>query len=207
MNEEKYPNNSYHTKIGLSKDAAPKKNTEVVPIASGTEKKKSIGEQLADSFIASNVEDMKRSLIFDWLIPGAKNIIEAMVHMWLFGNGTPSNNSTRSRIGGGDSRLRRVDIYHSGSSSEPYIANRITREPEITYPTKDEADRVLMELRWRIKEYRRVTVKELYQMSNIEKTDWGMSNWGWRYLPENLQPFQVRGGGWCLKMPRTEEMR
>lgn len=208
MNEEKYANNSYNSKSGLSRISQPKKNDELVPVASGTEKKKTMTEQLAESFIASNMEDMKRSLIFDWLIPGAKNIIEAMVHMFLFGNGSPSS-SGRSILGRSSegSRLRKVDIYHGGTSSDTYIQNKVTREPEITYPTKDQADRVLLELRKRLTEYRRVTVKEFYILSNIQQTDYAMSNWGWRYLPDTLQPMQVRGGGWVLKMPRTEEMR
>ena len=208
MNEEKYANNSYSSKIGLSRINQPKKNEELVPVASGTEKKKTITEQLAESFIASNMEDMKRSLIFDWVIPGAKNIIEAMVHMLLFGNGSPSS-SGRSILGrsSGESRLRKVDIYHNGSSGDVYIQNKVSREPEITYPTKEQADRVLLELRKRLTEYHRVTVKDFYTLSNIQQTDFAMANWGWRYLPEILQPLQVRGGGWVLKMPRTEEMR
>lgn len=209
MSDNEYPNNSYHTRIGLSKDTAQKKPKEIVPIASGTEKKRTIIEQIADNFIATNFEEMKRSLIFDWLIPGGKNIIEAMVHMILFGNGSPSSSSIRPKIGLGnsESRLRRIDIYHNGSSNEPYIPSRVSREPEIVYQNKEQADAVISELRKCISECGRVTVKELYTLSNISQTDWGMTNWGWRYIPEDLKPFQVRGGGWCIKMPRTEEMR
>lgn len=202
-NNEKYQNNSYNkiksTKLGSKKPDPPK------AVAKGKEKKKSFGEKLTDSFLSTSSDDIKDRVIFDWVIPGIKNIIEDIVHMILFGD-KPDPRISRNR---GESRLSQIRydrLYDDRKRKEEYIPRKATRNPEVIFGTRSEAEEVLVKMFDQVSEYGRVTVKDLYLLADMgHLTDFAMSNWGWRDLTGS-SVVEVRGG-YMIKLPRTEEMR
>lgn len=203
--EEKYPSNAYHDIKPRPLDSNKKKKEDPKPVAKGKEKKRSLMERLTDSFVSTSGDDIKDRVIFDWVIPGIKNILEDIVHMVLFGEKTDPR-ITRSR---GESRLNRVAYdqrYEQRRLKDEYIPSpqRRTREPQITFSTRGEAEDVLTRMFDIVSEYQRATMKDLYSLSDMP-TDFAMSNWGWRDLTGS-SIVETRGG-YVLKMPKAEELR
>lgn len=201
---EKYQNNSYRkTSSQKSSNESKTKHDPPAAIAKGKEKKKSFGERLTDSFLASTGEDIKHSIIYDWMIPGIKNMVENIVHMLLFGDKADPR-ITRSR---GESRISQVrydKYYDDRRRKDEYIPRKPNRNPEVIFTTRSEAEDVLTRMFDLLSEYQRVTVKDLYSLADMP-TDFAMSNWGWRDLT-GASVVEVRGG-YLIKLPRTEEMR
>ena len=79
--EERYQGNSYRNRS--KQPESQKKKEDPKPVAKGKLQKPSIKERLTDSFIAATGDDIKERVIFDWVIPGIKNIVEDIVHMLL----------------------------------------------------------------------------------------------------------------------------
>lgn len=203
-NREKYPSNAYRNISPNAQNQDQKKKREAPsPVAKGKEKKKSIGERLTDSFLAANGEDIKERVIFDWVIPGIKNILEDIVHMLLFGD-KPDSRITRSR---GESRISQVrydKYYDKRRERDEYIPQKKSRNPELIFGTRADAEDVLTRMFDLLSEYGRVTVKDLYSLADMP-TDFAMSNWGWRDLTGS-SVVEVRGG-YLIKFPRSEELR
>lgn len=201
---EKYPSNAYRNITPNVNKPSTEKKKDLTPVAQGAEKKKSFRERLTDSFLASSGDDIKDRVIFDWIIPGVKNILEDIVHMLLFGDGV-TRDSGRSR--GGERRLLRksYDKYYDEDKrkNDSELQNR-SKNPELTYPSRAEAQDVLNKMVDILDEYGRVTVKDLYSLSKMS-TDFAMSNWGWRDLTGS-KPIPY-GNRYLLKLPKSEELR
>lgn len=201
--EEKYPSNAYRNVQSKARQNDKAKKEDPKPIAKGKEKKPTIRQRLTDSFLASNGEDIKERVIFDWIIPGIKNILEDIVHMLLFGD-KPDPRITRSR---GESRLdglKYSKYYKDPRQKEEYIPKPRSRDPEVFFTTRSEAEDVLTRMFDMVSDYGRVTVKDLYLLSDMP-TDFAMSNWGWRSLTGS-SIVETRGG-YMIKFPRVEELR
>lgn len=201
--EERYQGNSYRNRSKQS-DSPQKKKEDPKPVAKGKLQKPSIKERLTDSFIAATGDDIKERVIFDWVIPGIKNIVEDIVHMLLFGD-KPDPRISRSR---GESRIGSVGYtrYYNGDrrAKDEYIPKQKTRDPIVTLPTRSEADDVLARLFDICSEYGRVTVKDLFLLADLP-TDFAQSNYGWRSLTGS-SVVQTRSG-FTLKLPKVEELR
>ena len=201
--EERYPSNAYRNIQTKNKTTEKIKKEDPKPVAKGKEKKPSIKKRLTDSFLVSNGEDIKERVIFDWVIPGIKNILEDIVHMLLFGD-KPDPRISRSR---GESRvdgLKYSRYYKDPRQKEEYIPKPRTRDPEVFFQTRSEAEDVLTRMFDMVSDYGRVTVKDLYLLSDMP-TDFAMSNWGWRTLTGS-SVVETRGG-YMIKFPRVEELR
>lgn len=201
--EERYPSNAYRNIQTKNKTTEKIKKEDPKPVAKGKEKKPSIKKRLTDSFLVSNGDDIKERVIFDWVIPGIKNILEDIVHMLLFGD-KPDPRISRSR---GESRvdgLKYSRYYKDPRQKEEYIPKPRTRDPEVFFQTRAEAEDVLTRMFDMVSDYGRVTVKDLYLLSDMP-TDFAMSNWGWRTLTGS-SVVETRGG-YMIKFPKVEELR
>lgn len=196
---EEYQSNAYNkSKLSLTKEREEPK-----PIAKGKEKKPSLRERLTDSFLAVNGDDIKERVIFDWVIPGIKNILEDVVHMLLFGDKADpriSRSRGESRFGGVDYRK----ISEDRRRKDEYIPRSRKRDPEIVFTTRKEAEEVLVKLYENVDKYGNVTAKDLYLYADMQP-EFPMSNWGWRNLTGS-SVVEVRGG-YLLKLPKMEELR
>ena len=198
--EQKYQGNSYRNRTPQPQQ---KKKEDPKPVAKGKLQKPSIKQRLTDSFLAANGDDIKERVIFDWVIPGIKNIMEDIVHMLLFGDKSDPRIS-RSR---GESRYGGVaysKYYNERKQKDEYIPKQRTRDPIVTFPTRSEAEDVLTRLFDMVSDYGRVTVKDLFLLSDMP-TDFAQSNYGWRSLTGS-SVVQTRDG-FILKLPKVEELR
>lgn len=203
--DEQYPGNSYNVQkqsIATRNDNAPSSNKERGPIASGKEKKKSIGQRFIESFLSVTKEEVQTRLVDEWLIPGVKHALEDLVHFILFQDRLRPG-GRRSRDGDG---LRRIDYsgkYDDRDRESSYISRR-SRQPEIVFNTREEAEEVLEALFSYLDDYRKVTVKDLYSLADMP-TSYTMTYWGWYDLSEAIV---VRcEEGFLLKMPKIQEIR
>lgn len=202
--EEKYPSNAYHNITKRPLGEKEEKRPDPDPIAKGKEKKPSFRQRLTESFLSTSGEDIKDAVIFDWVIPGIKNIVESVVHMILFGDKTDPRiirSRGESRLGGG---LPYNKYYDDKKRKEEYISRPKSRQPEVVFTTRQEAEEVMTKMFDEVSKYGRVTVKDLYSMSDMP-TEYAMSNWGWRNLT-GTTVVEVRGG-YMIKFPKVEEMR
>lgn len=209
---EEFPGNSY-TKI-KRKPPGESKSKEAVPSPTEKkgrvhEKKKTIGERIAENFLATDREEIQDHVLFDFLVPGIKTIIEDIVHMILFGSGADSR-IIRER---GESRPRYVSYDKKYDErrrrNDEYITHRASRRPELTFDRRSDAEQVLSGMFEFIDDYGQVTLKDFYNIvadvtdGNISvSTDYTMTRYGWRDL--SAAAIVAVRGGYLLKLPRAD---
>lgn len=149
--------------------------------------KKPISKKFAEAFMTEDVKDIKSWLILDLLIPGIKNTVLDILSMMFFGE-----LNSRSR------RDRRRDDYYTNYSS--YYRGRSGRRDEdyrrrrdrddyydsddrvdfrnIVLRNRDDAERVIIAMRDRIRDTGSVSVAEFLDLVDItgKYTD---NNYGW----------------------------
>lgn len=212
--QEEYPGNIYTTPR-IKPPAQPQKQMPVKEEPEKkkgrvTEKKKSFGERIAENFLATDKEEIQDHIVYDFLIPGIKNVIEDIVHMILFG-GRADSRIVRER---GESRPRYVSYdkkYQTETKrrDDEYILKRGDRRPELVFNRKSDAEQVLSGLCEYIDDYGKVTLKDFYNIVtevtegdiNIP-TDYTMTRYGWTSMATS-SVVAVRGG-YLLRVPKAE---
>lgn len=142
--------------------------------------KKSTARKVVDQFIAEDSRRIKEWLFEDIIIPGIKNTILDMLQMMFFKEISPRR--------GGD-RRRGYDDYSSyygrssrGSSrrDRDHYDDRDTKikYDNIVLRNRDEAERVVDEMKERIRKCDSASVADLYDLLDLtgKYTD---NNWGW----------------------------
>lgn len=201
--EQRFPPNDYTSIKPRAQDipSGDKKKDEIKPVARGKTKKKTFGERIAENFLATDREEIKEHLLFDWLIPGIKNAVEDIIHMLLYGEAT----DPRIRRKRGESRVERVpynSIYDGKRRrDDEYIPRKRNRSPELIFDTRQDAEEVLSTLFEYVDDYGVATMKDLYSLADMP-TDHTMYKWGWYDLRE-ATVVKVREG-FLLKMPKAE---
>ena len=212
--DKKFPPNNYTDIKPLHKDPIQSLQKDGEKVAKGKvrEKKRTVGERIADNFLATDGSELKEHFIFDWLIPGIKTIVEDLVHMILYGTGA-SNDIRRER---GRSEVRRLpynSIYDGRRKNDEYIPRRGNRTPELIFDYRNDAEQVLSGINEYIDDYGSASMKDFYSIvSEVSEgridipTDFQMTQWGW-YDVSTASVSQVRGGGWLLRMPKAEVIK
>lgn len=212
---EEFPGNSYtnvkqrkqeNDETDISKERTPKGRVR--------EKKKTIGERIAESFLATDKEAVGEHILFDWVVPGIKTIVEDIVHMLLYGDTGRGAGSIR-RIGDsrGEGKIRRVpydSIYDDPRRrDDAFLSQRGSRKPELVFSRRTDAEQVKAGMREYIEDYGRVTMKEFYNIvfeaseGEIDiPTSYTQTRYGWRDA-SRVQVIHVREG-WLLDVPRAE---
>ena len=202
--EGRFPSNSYSSIKPVARaKAAPEEEPTKVIQGNAKPKKKTIGERIADAFIATDSKDIKEYFLFDVLIPGLKRGVEDFIHMLLY-NDKKAGRVTRSR---GESRIRRVEynsLYDRRRDDDEMLSSRIrSQKKDLIFETREDAEEVLDMVADRIEDSGFATLKYLNAISGMP-TDWTQSNWGWRSAA-GASIVQGRGG-YVLKMPKLEEL-
>lgn len=190
----------------LDKDATPKAAEHDAPkvVKSGKAKvhKKSAAESAASSFFESTAKEVCEYLLWDVLLPAAKDALFSLVtggvSMMLFGEerggrGPAKKKNYTSYNSMYDERDTRVVVNRkrpSGRGREPLIIDSLTKEEAY-----DLQEAILDEFNV----YDCVDVKYVYQAAGIEDTDWTDDQWGWITLRE--MTVEHTRYGWQLRMP------
>lgn len=219
---EEYPDNSDTGKEEV-RVIEKEESNEKVPVKEpqAMVKKKSLGKKMSESlFPKEDRKEIGDVIIFDYIIPGAKEIIQNVVtnsvEMLLFGES--SGRSSRVKQSNGRTNYRGMST--SGRSSkysrdDDSRSSRRDRErvdlDDILFYSYAKADKAWQSLLDYIDEYGSAKVGDLYDIAGITPpSDWTIDAYGWDELSPRaaISPVRTRDDDgrlvtmYCLDLPR-----
>jgi hypothetical protein len=217
VEEEAFPSNSNASKVApirpeyREEDGAniveePQPITKTIK-GRAIRRKKSLSRSIKETFINENSKNVGHYIVFEVLIPAAKNMIQEMftqgIEMFLFGES-----------GGGRNRSKRMDktIVSYGSmyrrDSERPESRHSRRDKfdlsEIFFKRGDEANEVLEQLCDQLEKYDEVTVSDYFDFAGINGANWVHAKWGWTNL-KRAYCTHTRNG-YAIVLPDPEEL-
>lgn len=188
-----YKSNSHRSK------EIEREEKKVERVVSGKVKSKK-KNRFADTFISEDAASVKEYIIFDVLIPAAKNAISDMVttgiQMMLYGEVRGTNKSKGSKVS--------YSKYYDDRRDRDYDRRSRTRSgydyDEIILESRAEAEEVLNSMDDLLDRYGLVSVADLYDLVGItgNYTD---NKYGWTSLRH--ASVQRLRDGYLLKLPRA----
>ena len=181
----------------------PKKLEKVVK-GKVVQKKKTFFKKVVETFVGDDIHSVSSYLLYDVLIPAAKdtisNMVQGGIEMLLFGE----RKSDRTRRDRGRSYVS-YNSYSAGRREERRELSNRNRAShnfdEIILETRGEAEEVLSHLADLIIDYGQASVSDLYDLVGITGsfTD---NKYGWTDL-RSASATRARHGGYQLNLPRT----
>lgn len=206
---EQLPSNSKLTKPTPDEAPVPEaKKIERVTTGEVVRRKKPLGKRLAETFIGGDAKGVWGYVLYDVLIPAAKDMVadagrEALERM-LFGDGRPSRRESRRGLGGGISGNVRYDRYSQGRREDP--RPQLSRQAraahdfdEIILPKRAEAETIIERMFDVLSQYDQVTVAELYEMCGVTAS-YTDEKYGWTDI-RGAGVTRIRNG-YLLDLPR-----
>lgn len=209
MSESEFPPNSEASKKGVSNG----KNLQPVVSGSAVRRKKSLRKQFSETFVAGDFRTAVRYVLFDVLLPAAKDtIVEAGsqgIEKLIFGDNR-RRGSTRPFSGPtGYVDYKRYSMGSVGSrlSGPERAISRTARArhnfDEIVLDQRTEAEQVIDQLFDLVSKYGSATVADLYELVGLASTHTD-HKWGWEDLM-GAGVSRVRGG-YLLDLPEPEPL-
>lgn len=220
--EQRFPSNNYTKRAregnqsGSQSQEQQQKKKKRNPYSGKlvTEKKKTVGERIADTFLD---EEVRNRFIADWVFPGIDTFLGDILHsilLALFGDKADPR-SGRGRRNRNDDDDRPTMRYHRSSDDDRGRRNysKPSKRPQLVFRRKEDAEKVKRKLYDDLDQYDRVSLKSFYNYveevtgGEIEvQTDFPLSSWGWFDLSE-MDVVHDRDGGWLLDMPKAVDIR
>lgn len=183
------------------------KHVEKVIQGTAVPARKTFGQKIVDLFLGDDISIVKEHLIYDWIVPGFKEMIVAGVEMTLFGGDRVLRRSNPSKT----SYVSYNKMYASSPSrreKEQRAYDREARGKDFTdyiFESKGEAMEVLDTLTELIDVYDQASVNDFYDAIGVTG-DFTDTNYGWTELG-SASIRRVRGGGYILDLPRPVVLR
>lgn len=173
--------------------------------------KKSIGKKLKDTFLVEDLNDIKNYILFEVIIPGAKDALMNAIEAMFYGRG---------KSGGYYRRESDYYPYHASYNPKPKSrrrereddyedANLFYRNGEIdcrniVLKTRPAAERVVQKMRLQIREYGSVSLAELCELLRLP-SNYNDNNWGW----VDERDIQIRrvSSGYLILVPEPAYLR
>lgn len=208
-----FPPNSINPRTG-EKPAAPstepKKKLEQVTAGEVKTRKTPLGKKFKTIFTGGDAKGTANYVLLDVLVPAARDMIadavSAGVEKMLFGE-------VRSRSRRGSGGATGYVAYNKVASAirerdEPRAISRRSRAThdfgEIILNTQVEAEEVIDRLNEQCRQYGQASVADLYDLIGIS-SNYTDEKWGWTtMIGSDID--RVRGGGYALDLPRTEQL-
>ena len=204
----KWPSNS-----NASKEEKPM--TEAKPSqlkGSSSIKKKNLATKFAEAFVVEDLKKVAFDIMYDTLIPGIKDVIAKVLHgsidLTMFGNEKQRSDIYRDRertfITDYSEASRRNRDTRSGSSRRSADLSDIE---DIFFEYREDAERVLRDLKADIADYQRVSVKTCASRACLRdlEFDYPMGDYGWTDLSDAY--VDRRRDGFHLVLPRPKLIR
>ena len=203
-----YPANSIKSKGPSDDDRLPQKKTQKVITGQIVKKKKSWFDSFGEVFFGDDSQSVGTYILYDVLIPAAKNTISEMVsggiEMLLFGD----RRSDRTRREKGKSYVSYT------SYSQPQRPAAPVRNAELAQRSRQRFDDILMESRIDAEEvlsglveiiemYGQATVSDFYDLVGMEST-FADNKYGWTNL-SRATVNRVRDG-YIVVLPKPLEL-
>lgn len=204
MTKADLPGNSYTSKKKAEEKAEEPKKVNKVVKGEVIQKKKGLGSKIAETFTGDDAKSVGHYILFDVVIPAAKNMLADAVSQGserlLFGD-TRSRARVSGRTISGSSygSMYRPD-KNKGSVRELSNRARSTHDfDEIVIADRGEAEEVIDQLGILIEDYGHAKITDLYAMVGITGT-YTDDKWGWTDL-RTAGTSRVRQG-YILELPR-----
>lgn len=202
-----YPPNS---DVSKRKAAGEDKNIKRVTSEDPVRRKKPMRTQFKETFIGGNAKTAVRYVVFDVLIPAARDMIAeagiAGIEKLIFGDSRRRGGSTPPQ--GGPTGYVSYNRYAMGRQSSPARAmSRRARSThdfdEIVLTSRVEAEEVIDRLFDLVSRYESATVADLYELVGLASahTD---QKWGWRDI-RGAGVSRVRDG-YLLDLPEPQPL-
>lgn len=201
MEENNYKGNSRRQKeLENSKPKAKKVITNGVSV-----KKKGEIRKMADEFISENVSNLKSYAIKEVIIPNIKRGIMDIVSMFL--NEEPYYNKDR-RGGRRDYNSISRPSTRERSYERDDERDRMVGRPSLwcedfEFRSRIDAERVIDELYERIREFKMVSIADLYDLVDVS-CDYTYNNYGWTDISNLRLTRSINGNVWVLRMPKAK---
>lgn len=194
-----YPANSHRTKE--EQNLVPtEERRKVEPVTTGVAKPKKNGEfaKLANLFISQDAPKIKTWILHDVALPAFKKALMGSIDM-LFNGGHSSGYTP-------DYSPNKPKIRYSQFSNEPnyqkatgtILAKDTVEYPDIEYPSRGAAERVLLQMREIHREFNNVNLAEVFELSKVDHP-YTYVKYGWTSL--NDAEIVRRGDGYFIKLP------
>lgn len=214
MNETEIPefpgNATRHIKSKDEPEIEERRKLEKIVTGEIIRKKKTWLDKVTGVFFGDDAKSVGQYIVWDVLIPAAKDTIVDMVktgvEMLVFGEGR----SDRIRRDRGRSIVTRYDAMYRGRDRDRdsdrrdrgMSRNRARHKfDDIIIPSRGEAEEVLSSLVDMISQYDAVTISEFYDLVGITG-DYTDQKWGWYNLADAYVD-RVREG-WVIVFPKPE---
>lgn len=209
-----FPGNSFRDKENAEKPEGPnpeEKKIEQVTSEPATRRKKPLGKRFANLFFGGDAKTAGNYVIFDVLIPAAKDMIvnagSQMIERVIFGENRRSRPTYTSPLHQ-DRPIGRVQYNrYSMQPQQPNISRqgRATHDfDEIVLNSRSEAESVLEQLHNIVSRYEAVSVADLYTTVGLASNHVD-NTWGWTNL-SSARVMPLRGGGYLLDLPEPKPL-
>lgn len=192
-----YQSNSHRTKELAAQENPAERRTEKV-VTGGTKiRKKSTLTKMANEFLPGDVDDVKRYVLRDVLIPTIKRTISDVVDMLLGVNTTPRSSSPAG------TRVSYRSYYDARNDRRESTALRPRSTPysydDVVFDRYDDAAEVLLRMRELVSRFDAVSVADLFDMTgNVGNyTD---NKYGWTDLSDAR--IERVSDGYIIRLPR-----
>jgi len=200
--------NSNRSKEQRLKESEPEKKLEKIISGKVVKKKKSFGKKVLEVFVGDDVTNVSSYVLYDVLIPAAKNTMVEMVQtgieMMIFGEAR----SIRIKRDRNRSYVSYGSFYKGDREREkPREVSKKSRArhdfDDIILESRGEAEDVLERLIDLVDRYDQATVADLYDLvgisSNFTDTNYGWTNLSSAYVSRERN-------GYLIKLPRAHEL-
>ena len=156
------------------------------------------------SFISKDINDIKNSIIFDYVVPGIKDLIIGLIDQIFFKDRPPrsyggyGNRPYTSYNGAYRNNQRRPNEYRNPIE----YANRNNYDyRELTWKTRGQAEKALYALWDILDEYKVASIADLFDIAQCTPAgDSTGNNYGWFDL-SGSEVIRTFDGKYCLKLP------
>ena len=209
---ENYTPNSHRYKEEQKAGSDEKRELRKVTGGKVRTKKKSGLSKLSDIFIAEDINNVKSYIMYDVIIPAAKdliiNIATETVHT-LFGGGRRSgSNGSLLGLARGSSYVayNKYSDRRDPRSSYDDSRNRARFDyDDIIYETRAQAMDALDIMEDAIDRYGFVTVADMYDIVD-QSAPYTGNRYGW-YGLRDAEITRLRGGGYIIRLPKAEPIK
>lgn len=209
---EDFPSNSQKNRD------EPKNDPKIKHVVEGTvvRRKKPLGKKFKDFFFGADAKENLRNVLYDVLIPQAKDMIfeagKEALDRRIFGESRYGGYRRGGRSGSSGSHIRydKVSSYSQNTPrdrDEPRTLSHRARSKhdfgEVIIGTRREAEEVIVNLFDIIEQYDVASLYNLYELLNIEGT-YVDKKWGWTDM-QGASVSNVRGG-YLLNLPKPQPL-
>ena len=192
-----YQSNSHRTKELAAQENPAERRTEKV-VTGGTKlRKKSTFTKMANAFLPGDVDDVKRYVLRDVLIPTIRRTISDVVDMLLGVNTTPRSSSPAG------TRVSYRSYYDARNDRRESTALRTRSTPysydDVVFDRYDDAAEVLLRMRELVSRFDAVSVADLFDMTG-HAGNYTDNKYGWTDLSDAR--IERVSDGYIIRLPR-----